>query len=49
MGKGAHKLTDPNQTPNAMDPECGSETPGDELRGREGNSPDRRLRSQNSH
>ena len=44
MGSGAYKLTDPNQTPNTMTPEHGSETAGDELRGREGNSPDRRLR-----
>ena len=32
MGKGAYKLTDPNQTPNAGAPEHGSETTGDELR-----------------
>ena len=46
MGKGAYKLTDPNQTPNADAPEPGSETMGDELHGREGNSPDRQLRPQ---
>ena len=44
MGKGAYKLTNPNQTPNAMTPEPGSESMGDELHGRKGNSPDRRLR-----
>jgi hypothetical protein len=44
MGKGAYKLTNPSQTPNAETPECSSETTGDELRGRKGNSPDRRLR-----
>ena len=32
MGKGSYKITDPNQTPNAGTPECGSETTGDELR-----------------
>ena len=46
MGKGAYKLTDPNQTPNATTPEPGSETVGDELHGRKGNSPDRQLRPQ---
>ena len=46
MGKGAYKLTDPNQTPNADAPEPGSETVGDELHGRKGNSPDRQLRPQ---
>jgi hypothetical protein len=44
MGKGAYKLTNPNQTPNAITPERGSETMGDELHSREGNSPDRQLR-----
>jgi hypothetical protein len=44
MGEGAYKLTDPSQTPNAIAPEPGSETMGDELHGREGNSPDRQLR-----
>ena len=39
MGKGAYKLTDPNQTPNAMAPECGSETTGDELRWSKGKQP----------
>ncbi len=42
--EGAYKLTDPNQTPNADALEPGSETTRDELRGRKGNSPDRRLR-----
>ena len=46
MGKGAYKLTELNQTPNANAPEPGSETMGDELHGREGNSPDRQLRPQ---
>ena len=47
LGKGANKLTDPSQTPNAGTPERGSETAGDKLRSREGNSPDRQLRSLN--
>ena len=46
MGKGAYKLTNPNQTPNADTPQPGSETMGDELHGRKGNSPDRQLRPQ---
>ena len=44
MGKGAYKLTELNQTPNTNAPEPGSETMGDELHGREGNSPDHHLR-----
>ena len=46
MGDGPHKVTDLSQTPNAITLECSSETTGDELRGRKGNSPDRRLRPQ---
>ena len=46
MGTGAYKLTNPSQTPNTIAPEPGSETVGDELHGRKGNSPDRRLRPQ---
>ena len=34
-------------TPNAVESMPGSETAGDKLRSREGNSPDRRLRSLN--
>ena len=45
MDKGPSPGTKPNQTPNAPTPEDGSETTGDKVRGREGNSPDRRLRS----
>jgi hypothetical protein len=44
MVKGAHKLTKISQTPNADESERGSETAGDKLRSRKGNSPDRRLR-----
>jgi len=46
MAEGAHKLTEVSQTPNANTPEHGSETTGDKLRGREGNSPERQLRPQ---
>ena len=44
MADGPHKVTDVSQTPNAGELERGSETAGDKLRSREGNSPDRRLR-----
>ena len=37
--------TNSNQTPNAGDAYPGSESAGDKLRRRKGNSPDRRLRS----
>ena len=47
LDAGAYKLTNFRQTPNASTPERGSETAGDKLRGREGNSPDRQLRSLN--
>ena len=43
-GRWALWVTDVSQTPNAIRVERGSETAGDKLRGREGNSPDRRLR-----
>ena len=46
MGLGAHKLTDPNQTPNTMIQSTAVRLSGDELHGREGNSPDRQLRPQ---
>ena len=46
-GKGAYKLTDLSQTPNAVGPEPGSEGAGAKLRVREGNNPDRQLRPQN--
>ena len=46
-GLGGLLLTKPNQTPNAGTPEYGSWTTGDEIRGREGNSPDHQLRSPN--
>ena len=44
MGDGPNKVTDLSQTPNATTPQRSSETMGDELHGRKGNSPDRRLR-----
>ena len=46
MGEGPHKVTDLSQTPNAITLERSSETVGDELHGRKGNSPDRQLRPQ---
>ena len=42
---GGEKLTEPNQTANAIARDPGSETVGDKLRGRKGNSPDHQLRS----
>ena len=47
MDSGPYKVTKSNQTPNAGKLELGSQTAGDKLRGRKGNSPDHRLRSQN--
>ncbi len=44
MVEGAHKLTNISQTPNAGKLERGSETAGDKVRRREGNSPDHQLR-----
>jgi hypothetical protein len=44
-GLGGETLTNSNQTMNATNPEPGSETAGDKLRSREGNSPDHQLRS----
>ena len=44
MADGPHQGTDVSQTPNAIKLEHGSETAGDKLRSREGNSPDHRLR-----
>ena len=47
LDAGAYKLTNFRQTPNADTLKHGSETVGDKLHGREGNSPDRQLRSLN--
>ena len=44
MVEGAHKLTNISQTPNAGKLEYGSETAGDKVRSRKGNSPDHQLR-----
>ena len=44
MANGPQKVTDVGQTPNAGKCERGSETAGDKVRSREGNSPDHQLR-----
>ena len=44
MADGPYKVTDVSQTPNAGKSERSSETVGDKLHGREGNSPEHRLR-----
>ena len=44
IADGPDQVTDVSQTPNAGKPERGSETAGDKVRSREGNSPDHRLR-----
>ena len=44
MANGPHRVTDVSQTPNASKLERSSETVGDKLHGREGNSPECRLR-----
>ena len=46
IADGPDQVTDVSQTPNAGKSERSSETMGDELHGRKGNSPDRRLRPQ---
>jgi hypothetical protein len=45
-GLGGVPLTKTNQPPNTVDPENRSETMGNKILGREGNSPDHQLRSQ---
>ncbi len=42
-----NKITKPNQPPNTVSSYCRSQTAGAKFRGREGNSPDRQLRSLN--
>jgi hypothetical protein len=44
-GLGERDLANSNQTMNAINQEPGSETVGDKLHSREGNSPDHQLRS----
>ena len=46
-GEGASPLTEPYQTPNAVNPEIGSQNMWAKLCIRKGNSPDRLLRSLN--
>ena len=48
MGKGAYKLTDPNQTPNTGTPERSSETTRDELRWSKGKQPRSSAKAPNS-
>ena len=45
IGTGGHQPTHPSQTPNTIGLYRGSQTVGDNLHGREGNNPDRQLRS----
>ena len=47
MGAGPYRVTEINQTPNAVTLKRGSETMGDKLHGQKGNSPDPLLRSLN--
>ena len=47
MAEGPHRVTEVNQTPKTADVKRRSETAGDKLRGRKGNSPDPPLRSLN--
>ncbi len=44
MANGPHQVTDVSLTPNAGKCKRGSETAGDKLRSREGNSPERQRR-----
>ena len=44
MANGPYKVTDVSQTPNAGKSERSSETVGDKLHSRGGNSPDHQLR-----
>ncbi len=44
IGDGPHRVTDLSQTPNAGTLERSSETVGDKLHSREGNSPEHQLR-----
>ena len=45
MARGPLRLTNPLQTPNTAEPEHGRQTTGANVRGQEGNNPDRQLRS----
>ena len=45
MGAGRHRVTNPNQTPNACLVDPGSETMGDKLHRQKEKSPNHQLRS----
>ena len=45
MARGTCSLTKPWQTPNTSESEHGRQSSGANVRGREGNNPDRQLRS----
>ena len=45
MGKGPHQVAEPNQTPNTVGLDSRSQPVRDKLHRREGNNPDRQLRS----
>ena len=45
IGTGGHQPTHPSQTPNTAGLYHGSQSARDNLRGQEGNNPDRQLRS----
>ena len=47
MARGPYRITKPLQTPNTNKYNHGRQTTGDNVRGREGNNPDRQLRSLN--
>ncbi len=47
LAEGPYRVTEVNQTPNAVSRKPGSETVGDKLHGQKGNSPDPPLRSPN--
>ncbi len=46
MARGPYRVTKPLQTPNTNKCNQGRQTAGDNVRSREGNNPDRQLRSQ---
>ena len=47
MARGPYRITNPLQTPNTNKYNHGRQTAGDNVRCREGNNPDRQLRSLN--
>ena len=48
MARGSYRLTNPLQTPNTVKYNHRRQTAGANVRCREGNNPDRQLRSQNT-